>query len=274
MQQNIYSTIQYLLSIIKEKKPLIHHITNYVTVNDCANIVLAIGASPIMADTIEEVEDIVSLASALVLNMGTLSKEHVEAMLVAGKKANELGIPVILDPVGVGAAAFRNKSAEKIINEVRLAVIRGNMSEIKSISGLSSKTKGVDASEQDIIQSEDLEYGKNIAEQLASKLNCVIAITGATDTISKEGKTIFINKGHKMLSTVTGTGCMCTSLIGTYCAVTKDYFSATVAGILTMGLAGEKAYEKLTSGNNGSASFKVKLIDSIFNFKYIIEEAQ
>lgn len=264
MESNIYSKVSDLLELIKTKAPLVHHITNYVTANDCANIVLAIGASPIMADDMEEVEDVVSLASALILNMGTLNKRTVEAMLAAGKKANGLGIPVILDPVGAGATAFRSKTAERIINEITLAVIRGNMSEIKSISGLGSTTKGVDASEQDIAQSEDLKYGKSIAENLSSRLNCVTAITGATDIVSKGVKTLFIDSGHKMLSTVTGTGCMCTSLIGTYCAVTGDYFTAAAAGILTMGVSGEKAYKKLTSSDNGSGSFKVKLIDSVF----------
>lgn len=271
MEENIYNNTYSLLKLIREKKPLVHHITNYVTINDCANIVLAIGASPIMADAVEEVEEIVSLASALVINMGTLSKEHVEAMLVAGKKANELGIPVILDPVGVGATAFRKKSAEKIIKEVKLAVIRGNVSEIKSISGISVKSKGVDVSERDIIQTDSLEYGKDISEELALKLNCVIAITGAIDIISGEGKAVFIDKGHKMLSTVTGTGCMCTSLIGAYCAVSRSYFEAAVAGILTMDLAGEKAYKNLKTIDEGSGSFKMKLMDSIFNFNHLLK---
>lgn len=272
MEENIYNNTYSLFKLIREKKPLIHHITNYVTINDCANIVLAIGASPIMADAVEEVGEIVSSASALVINMGTFSKEHLEAMLVAGKKANELGIPVILDPVGVGATVFRKKSAETIINQVKLAVIRGNMSEIKAISGISGKSKGVDVSEVDIIQNNNLEYGKNICEKLALKLNCVIAITGEVDIISGEGRTIFIGRGHKMLSTVTGTGCMCTSLIGAYCAITSSYFDAATAGILTMDLAGEKAYEKLKTIDEGSGTFKMRLMDSIFNFNYLLNE--
>lgn len=266
MEEYFYKNTYNLLKLIRERKPVVHHITNYVTINDCANVVLALGASPIMADAVAEVEEIVCLASALVINMGTLSKEHVEAMLAAGKKANEHDIPVILDPVGVGASTFRKKSVEKIIKEVKLSVICGNMSEIKSISGISVKSKGVDVSEVDVLQTNTLELGKNIAEQLAFKLNCSVAITGAIDIISREGKTIFIDKGHKMLSTVTGTGCMCTSLIGTYCAVTKNYFEAAVAGVLTMDLAGEKAYGRLKTKDEGSGSFKAKLIDSIFNF--------
>lgn len=264
MKENIHAKIAVLLEAVKGKKPLVHHITNYVTVNDCANIVLAIGASPIMADDIEEVGDIVTLASALVINTGTLNGRTVESMIAAGKRANELGIPVVLDPVGAGATLFRNKTVEKLLSVIKFAVIRGNMSEIKAISGLGSSTKGVDASEQDIIEAENLKYGRSIGEKLSAELNCVVAITGATDIVSNGRKTYFVENGHKMLSAVTGTGCMCTSLIGAYCAVSKDYLEAATAGVLTMGLAGEKAYEKLTEGDIGSGSFRVNLIDCIY----------
>lgn len=261
MSMNV--NVSGLLEQVKAKKPLVHHITNYVTANDCANVVLAIGGSPIMADDIEEVQDIVSLSSALVLNIGTLNKRTIESMLVAGKKANELGIPVIFDPVGAGATKLRDKTAERIINELKLAVIRGNMSEIKSVSGLGSTTRGVDASEKDILLLGDLNYGKSIADELSSRLDCVVAITGPVDIVSKDGTTYFIENGHKMLSMITGSGCMCTSLIGVYCGVTNNYFEGTVAGVLTMGLAGEMAYESLTEDNRGSGSFRVKLVDSL-----------
>ncbi|HOJ10198.1 MAG TPA: hydroxyethylthiazole kinase [Clostridiales bacterium] len=273
--KSICERIMELLEKVKAIKPLVHHITNYVTVNDCANIVLAIGGSPIMADDIEEVEDIVSLSSALVLNMGTLNIRTIESMLAAGKKANQLGIPVVFDPVGAGATPLRNKTAERIISELKLAVIRGNMSEIKSISGLGSNTKGVDASEKDILLSGDLQYGKNIADKLSSRLGCTVAITGPVDIVTKDGKTFFIENGHKMLSMVTGTGCMCTSLIGVYCGVASNYLEAAAAGILTMGMAGEAAYENIEEGNSassgyggydrhgGSGSFRVKLIDFV-----------
>lgn len=263
MDAYIYSKISDLLALIKVNKPLIHHITNYVTANDCANVVLAIGASPIMADDMEDVEDVVSSASALVLNTGTLNKRTVEAMLAAGKKANELGVPVILDPVGVGSTAFRNKTVQRIINNIKLSVIRGNISEIKSISGIGLSTKGVAASEEDITLSVDSNYGKSIAENLSYMVNSVIAITGMTDIVTNGTNTLFIENGHKMLAAVTGTGCMATSLIGAYCAVTEDYFTATVAGILTMGISGEKANEKPASSDIGNGSFKIKLIDSI-----------
>lgn len=261
---NIKSKICNLLQNIKAKKPLVHHITNYVTVNDCANVALAIGGSPIMADDIGEVEDIVGLSSALVVNMGTLNERTIKSMLTAGKKANALGVPVIFDPVGAGASDLRNRTAQMMINEVELAVIRGNMSEIKSISGLESKTKGVDVSERDIVQAKDLEHASNIARKLSNNLNCVIAITGATDIISDGKKAFFIDNGHPMLSSITGTGCMCTSLIGVYSAVTDDYLSAATAGVSSMGIAGEIAYHKLIKNEEGSGGFRIKLMDSIY----------
>jgi hydroxyethylthiazole kinase len=244
---------------IKEKKPLVHHITNYVTTNDCANIVLAIGGSPVMADAIEEVEDMVSIASALVINIGTLNSVTIKSMIRAGKKANEIGVPIILDPVGVGATPYRKEVALRLIKEVKFSVIRGNMAEIKTLSGMNALSKGVDSEE---IQSDN---AKDIAKELALKLNTVVAITGKIDYISDGSKVISLKNGHEMLASVTGTGCMSTSLIGTYCGVTKDYLIAAAAGILTMGIAGELAYERL-SGTEGSGSFRVKLMDAIYNF--------
>ena len=244
-----------ILKVLKEKKPLIHHLTNYVTVNDCANIVLALGGSPVMADDIEEVEDMVSIASALVINIGTLNSRTVEAMLKAGKKANELEIPVILDPVGVGATPYRKKVALKLIENIKFAVIRGNMAEIKILSGIEAKSKGVDSEEN------STEDGKIVAIELAEALRTVVAITGAVDYISDGKKVLAIHNGHEMLKNVTGTGCMSTSLVGTYAAVTKDYLLAAVGGVMTMGIAGEKAFE----AGIGNGSFKVKIIDNVYN---------
>jgi len=265
MEQSILYQISDIFDDVKRIKPLVHHITNYVTANDCANIVLAIGASPVMADDPEEVEEIVSLSRALVINLGTLNKRTVESMLRAGKKANELGIPVILDPVGAGATLFRSGVAEKIIRDVKLAVIRGNMSEIKAIAGLGSSTRGVDASEKDINISKNLQYAKNVSEGLSEKLGCVVAITGIVDTVSDSRKTVFIRNGDKMFSSVTGTGCMCTSLIGTFCAVCDNYLTAASAGILALCISGEKAIEKLTNIEFGSGlipylDFTVKIL--------------
>ena len=245
------------LRAVKEKSPLIHHITNYVTVNDCANIVLAIGASPVMADDLEEVAEMVSFASALVLNIGTLNSRTIESMLVAGLRAKDLGVPVILDPVGVGATKLRTKTAEKLIRELKPEVIRGNMSEIKVLAGLEVAIKGVDslADEQD---------SSIIAKQLASELRCVIAITGKTDVVSDGLKVCLLDNGHRILADVTGTGCMTTSLVGTYCGATSDYFTAAVAGIISMGLAGEIAQASLRHGE-GIGTFRARLLDSIYN---------
>lgn len=250
-----------LLCRVKERGPLVHHITNYVTTNDCANIVLAIGGSPVMADAIEEVEEMVSIASALVINIGTLNSVKVESMIKAGKKANELGVPVVLDPVGVGATSYRKETALRLINEVKFAVIRGNLAEIKVLSGMEALSKGVDSGE-----SETDDAGE-IARNLAGKLNTVIAITGAVDYISDGLKVISLKNGHEMLKNVTGTGCMTTSLIGTYCGVTEDYLAAAALGVLTMGLAGERAYGRLRSYEK-SGNFKVKLIDAVGIFSY------
>jgi hydroxyethylthiazole kinase len=264
----IREKITELLCCVREKKPLVHHITNYVTVNDCANIVLALGGSPVMADAIEEVEEMVSIASALVINIGTLNSTKVEAMLKAGKRANEIGIPVVLDPVGVGATPYRKEAALKLLKEIKFSVVRGNLAEIKTLSGMNALLKGVDSEEA---VSDDV---KSIAKNLAAKLKSIIVISGEVDYVSDGMKVISIKNGHRMLTDVTGTGCMSTSLIGVYCGITKDYFAASTAGIMTMGIAGEIAFERL-SDDQGSGSFKVNLVDAIYKFskKEIMEKA-
>ncbi|MFL0250567.1 hydroxyethylthiazole kinase [Clostridium neuense] len=249
-----------LLCSVKEKKPLVHHITNYVTVNDCANIVLAVGGSPVMADDINEVEDMVSIASSLVINIGTLNSRTIEAMVKAGKRANKLGIPVVLDPVGVGATPYRKETALRLIKEIKFAVIRGNLAEIKILCGMNAASKGVDSEET---LTDD---AKEVAKVCAKNLNTVVAITGVNDYVSDGNKVMVLKNGTKMLTTVTGTGCMTTSLVGTYCGVTKDYLLAAAAGILTMSMSGEKAYEKLTEAE-GSGNFRVRLIDEVFKLK-------
>lgn len=257
--------ISELLCSLKTKNPLVHHITNYVTVNDCANITLAIGASPVMADDISEVKDMVSLSSSLVINIGTLNSRSVESMLAAGKRANELNIPVVFDPVGAGATPYRTEVAKKIITEIKLAVIRGNLSEIKTLYGLNVKTKGVDSSEDVSSRREDLSEEKEMAKNFAIRLNTVIAITGAVDIIT-DGKTVYsVENGHKIMSKVTGTGCMCTSLIGSYLGASEDYLTAALAGVVSMGIAGETANEQLNEKFEGTGSLKVKILDAIYN---------
>lgn len=240
---------------VKEKRPLVHHITNYVTANDCANITLAIGASPVMASDLAEAEDMVGLASSLVLNIGTLNPQSVAAMLAAGKKAISREIPIIFDPVGAGATPYRTATARQIISEVKPTVIRGNMSEIKTLLGLEGQTKGVDsvADETD---------GAGIAQTLANRLNCVVAITGKTDIIADPTRLCRIDNGHPQLANVTGTGCMATSLVGSCCGSVEDVFVGTVAGITLMGIAGELAQRTLKPGE-GIGTFRIRLFDAI-----------
>nr|WP_174655190.1 hydroxyethylthiazole kinase [Lactococcus reticulitermitis] len=238
-----------MLENVRKTKPLIHHLTNYVTVNDCANITLAIGASPIMAEAIEEAADIAQMSQALVINIGTLNSRTVPAMLAAGKAANTVGIPVILDPVGAGASAFRNQTVDQLLSEVNFSVIRGNISEIKFIAGLDVATKGVDAADNDLQNTDET---ASLAKSLAKQLRAVIAITGAVDVISDGQQVITIANGHPKLAAITGTGCMCTSLIGAYCGGNPDtIFQATATAILSMGIAGEIAFEKAGKGGNG-----------------------
>jgi len=253
----ITSKVAELLSEVRNTKPLIHNITNYVTVNDCANAVLAIGASPIMADDIEEVADITAISAALVINIGTLNNRTVEAMLSSAKKANELGVPIVFDPVGAGASTLRNKTTQLILKNIKISVLRGNMSELSFIAGLGATTKGVDAAQSDI-KSKD---GIAIATSVAKKLGCIVAITGVTDIISDGDCIVTISNGNKMLSNVTGTGCMSTALIGSFCGATKDYFIAAIGGITSMGIAGEIAFEKV--GDQGTGSFHIAIIDAI-----------
>lgn len=254
---SLLNNVSELLKELKKKSPLVHNITNYVTVNDCANILLAIGASPVMADDVEEVEEMVSIASALVINIGTLNHRTVESMIKAGKRANELGIPVILDPVGIGATTLRTKVTELILDNVKIAVIRGNMSEIKITSGINVEIKGVDSTA-------DGSGAEQIAKELSKKTGAVVAITGARDVIARGDRVALIDNGHKILSKVTGTGCMTTALIGAFAGAGDDYFTAAVSGIMSMGLAGEKAYASLKDGE-GIGTFRMRLFDSIYN---------
>ncbi|MGN0144298.1 MAG: hydroxyethylthiazole kinase [Clostridium sp.] len=264
MNKDMSRKIGDLLNRIKDKKPLVHSITNYVTVNDCANIILAIGASPIMADDLREAAEITSIASALVINIGTLNERTIESMISSGKKANELNIPVIFDPVGAGASQFRNNTAKRILEEVKISVLRGNMSEIKFIAGLESETKGVDACDADINTGN--QEGINVAKVLAQKFNCIVAITGVCDIVSDGRKSVVLENGTKMLSNITGTGCMTTALIGGYlgaCENCDDYFAAAAAGIISMGICGEIAEEK--AGNIGFGSFHMAIMDAVSN---------
>ena len=252
-----------IIKNVKNNTPLVHNITNYVTVNDCANILLACGGSPIMADDIEEVEEIVSISSSLVINIGTLNSRTIESMIKAGKKANEQNIPVILDPVGVGASRLRTDTANKLLNEVKFAVVRGNISEIKALGNTNAKgAKGVDADLADSINEENLDEVVEYIKSLSEKLSSVIAVTGAIDIVSDSKKTYIIRNGHPMMGKISGTGCMLSSIIGAYCGANKDNIvDATVAAVCIIGLSGELAYEKILKNDEGTSMLRSHLID-------------
>lgn len=250
-----------MINEVRKNVPLVHSITNYVTVNDCANALLAIGASPIMADDIMEAADITSISNALVINIGTLNVRTVESMIASGKKANELGIPVVFDPVGAGASGFRNETTRRILTGVKVDIIRGNLSEMSFIAGLQVSTKGVDSSEEDA--SNDAE---EVAKNVAKMYNCVTAITGAVDVISDGTRLVRLSNGVKLLSKVTGTGCMTSALVGAFAGAAAqsgryDYFHAACAGIASMSISGELAYEQ--SAENGTGSFHISIIDNL-----------
>ncbi|MFV9474546.1 hydroxyethylthiazole kinase [Advenella sp. RU8] len=253
--------IATLLDKIRASTPLVHHITNYVTVNDCANMTLAIGASPVMADSIREVKDMVSIASALVINIGTLNETTVTSMLAAGKQANEQGIPVVLDPVGAGATPYRTEAVRLLLAQLRCSVIRGNLSEMKVLAGLDEQTRGVDAA---TFFDGDREAMQVFAKKVAQKLNATIAITGAIDVVSDGTQVCFIENGRPEMSRVTGTGCMCSSLVGAFLSVTDSPFLAAVAAVSCMGIAGEIAHENLQK-QEGNASYRNRIIDAVFN---------
>jgi len=242
------------LKSLREKKPLIHNITNYVVMNYTANILLSIGASPVMAHAQEEVEEMVSIAGALVLNIGTLTPYWIDTMVKAGKKANDLNIPIILDPVGSGATGLRTDSARRLIHELSVSVIRGNASEVLSLADKSSKTKGVDS-----IHSVD--DAAEAALFLSSELHTILAITGQVDLITDGKRTYRVSNGHALMGFVTGTGCAATAIIGAFLSVDGDAVTAAATGLAYFGLAGEIGAENA----KGPGSFMIASLDALYN---------
>ena len=210
-----------IIKNVKEQNPLVHCITNSVTMNDCANALLAVHGSPIMADEQQEVEDITSICQALVINIGTLNERTVEAMIKAGKKANELGHPVVLDPVGAGASQFRTETTFRLLKEVKLSVIRGNISEMKTVYSGTGTTKGVDADINDIVSDDNLMQTISFAKELSQKTEAIIVITGPIDIITDSKNTYIIKNGCSEMSQITGTGCMLSAILGAYIAVNQ-----------------------------------------------------
>lgn len=255
---------------VKEKTPLTQCITNFVTVNDCANAVLAIGGSPIMADDAEEVADIVNISDALVINIGKLSQDQVKAMHVSSKQANKTNTPITLDPVGVGISDLRNNTTIDLIKNNDIAVIRGNITEIKTIAKLfnvideSNTAKGVDVSDDDIITSQNLKANGEIIAKTAEKLNTVLLASGPIDILSDGKTTVAIYGGDEMMPLITGSGCMLSSIVGS-CVGATNPFDGTLFAILAMNKAGEKARAKVDENNLGTGSFRTFLIDALYN---------
>jgi len=242
------------LKKVRAKKPLIHNITNYVVMNYTANALLACGASPVMAHAAEEVEEMVSLAGALVLNIGTLTPQWVDAMLRAGKKANALKIPIVLDPVGSGATQLRTDSAKRLTRELSIQVVRGNASEVLSLTSKEARTRGVDS-----IHS--VEEAERTAVTLARSLKTTLAITGKVDLITDGERIYRVHNGHEMMGMVTGTGCTATVMIAAFLAVDPDPVAAATTGLAYFGLAGEKA----AAHTKSPGTYQISLLDALFS---------
>lgn len=256
-----------IIQNVRKTVPLVHNITNYVTVNDVANILLACGGSPIMADDVAEVEEITSICGGLNINIGTLNVRTVESMILAGKKANELGHITVLDPVGAGASKLRTQTAMRLLEEVRFSVIRGNVSELKTLWGKGGETKGVDAAISDCVTEENLDEMMAFAKQMSEKTGAIIAMTGAIDIVADANKGYAVYNGKALMSKVTGTGCMLSGVVTAFCVANpKDLLDATLAAVVAMGLSGEIALERLErTVFGGTSSYRTYIIDVMSN---------
>ena len=239
---------------LKNAKPLVHHITNWVTIYDCANITRAFGALPVMAHAKEEAADMASIASALVLNIGTLTPELIDSMIIAGKSANNKGIPVVLDAVGVGATKLRDDKALELLNSIKVDIIKGNASEIAKLSGENVVTKGVESTK---VEGSLIE----IAKKLSNKQKSVVVITGKQDIVTDGRKIYLVNNGHAMMGSIVGTGCMAASIIGAFAGVEKDYAKAAAYALASFGIAGELAAAK----SKGPGTFHENFYDEAYN---------
>jgi len=243
-----------ILENVRTKKPLVHHLTNWVTIYDCANIVKVLGASPVMAHAKEEVAEMSAIASALVLNIGTLTTDLIESMKIAAKSANKKGIPVILDVCGAGATKFRDDKSLELLNEARIDVIKGNASEIARIAGEDVRTKGVDGGfvRRDLIE---------IAIELAECRECIVVITGKDDIATDGDTTYAVMNGDSMMADIVGTGCMAASVVGTFCAVEADLARAAASGLCCFEIAAELAAGECST----PGTFKEKLFDRAYS---------
>lgn len=251
--------------LLRKTMPLIHNITNYVTVNDVANILLACGGSPIMSDEVEDVEDITSICNGLNINIGTLHKSSIEGMLRAGKKANDLHHPILLDPVGAGASKFRTETALGLMQELNLSVIRGNISEIKTLALGSGTTKGVDADVSDAVTEENLEQAIEFVKAFSKKTGTIIAVTGRIDLVTDGNRCYVIRNGCPEMGKITGTGCQLSGMMTAFITANPDeMLEAAAAAVCAMGLAGEIGWSRMQTGD-GNATYRNRIIDAIYN---------
>lgn len=268
-ETELLGNIEKTLNDIREKNALTHCITNSVTINDCANAVLAIGGSPFMAEDAEELEEVVTIADVLVINIGKLSKNQIESMHISSKTANKTNTPIILDPVGVGVTELRNKTTMDLINNYDITAIRGNITEIKAIAQLagvldeSNTAKGVDVNIDDIITEDNLKANGELICELAEKLDTTILASGPIDILSDGKTTIAIDNGDDMMPLITGSGCMLSSIVGS-CIGGSNPFDGSLVAILAMNIAGEKARAKVDERDEGTGSFRAYLIDYLY----------
>jgi len=242
-----------LLASLRTNHPLVHHITNYVTVNDCANVTLCIGASPVMAEAKEESGgDGVPGRGGSVLNIGTLRQEQIEAMLIAGRRANEMGIPIVMDPVGAGATKMRTEAAHRLLKGIKISIIKGNAGEIGVLAGSGGVVRGVDSMGA---SGDPLEA----AATLARSTGATVVMSGPADIVTDGSRALFVDNGHEIMGMVSGTGCMASSLVGSFAAVSKDKVLSSAAALACFGIAGERAAPKA----KGPSSFKVALLDEV-----------
>ena len=253
------------LENVRANTPLVHCITNYVTVNDCANALLACGASPIMSDEPDDVVDVTTICGGLVLNIGTLNKQTIAGMKAAGARATELAHPIVLDPVGAGASALRTQTAGDLLDAFGVSVIRGNMSEVKALAGAAAATRGVDVNPDDVVTDENLAASAAFAKELAAKTGAIVAITGAIDIVADSQRAIAIRNGSPVMGKMTGAGCMLSCIVAAYAVANKENaLAAVVAAIAGEGLAGQIAAERMSPAD-GNGSFRTYLLDALYN---------
>jgi len=279
--EDIKGNLKNSLENVRKNNPLTHCITNSVTINDCANAVLAIGGSPIMAEDEEEMEEVVEIADVLVINIGKLSKEQIKAMNVSAAHATKTNTPIVLDPVGAGISQLRNNTIKYLVENNNITAIRGNISEIKAIANIvgllntESAAKGVDVSEDDIISRDNLEINGNLVKELAKKLDTIVIASGPLDIISNGETIVVLDNGDEMMPLITGSGCMLTSIVGS-CVAVNDPFEGSILASIAMSLAGEKARKQVDENDLGTGSFRTFIIDYLYktNVESLINESK